>query len=212
MWYIEGSTNGPFSYRFGQAGDTPIPADFDGDGVSDLGIYEPDTGIWHIHASSNGYSGKILGGAVGDWPLAFDVTGDDKADNIVYQKNSTWHISASEDGSYTGINWGGFGMIPFGFTINISADKLALYDPASRTFHVYPGGNANMLTLPVGPDDMIPVCADYDGDGLTDFAAFSHSSGEWVIQKSTDGSIILVPDTVTIQWGSTSSTPIGVRE
>jgi len=213
-WYIDGSAGDTLSYKLGNVGDIPIPADYDGDGFTDPGIYEPRSGVWHMGGSTKGYAAKVLGGGVGDWPLAFDCTGDGTADQIIYQRNSTWHI-ASEEG-YEGIVWGAEGMIPFGFVQpawhDDRATKLALYDPSSRTFYVYPGGDGHMVTLPGGPADMMPVCADYDGDGETDYAAFSQTTGEWLIRRSSDGSFVLGPDTVIVQWGSAASVPIGVRQ
>ena len=49
---------------------------------------------------------------------------------------------------------------------------------------------------------MIPVPGDYDGDGKTDLAVWTPSSGQWVIVFSGTGK------TVARQWGLPGDTPI----
>ena len=41
-----------------------------------------------------------------------------------------------------------------------------------------------------------PVPADYDGDGCDDVAVYRWATGEWLIRRSTDGTLVEVP------WGS----------
>jgi len=43
FWYFQGSPANLFSYPFGEAGDVPLPADFDGDGRTDFALYNPST-------------------------------------------------------------------------------------------------------------------------------------------------------------------------
>ena len=51
----------------GQAGDLPVPADYDGDGKTDPAIWRSPDGMWHVRTSSSGYSAAIAvqwGGAL----------------------------------------------------------------------------------------------------------------------------------------------------
>jgi hypothetical protein len=49
-------------------GDTPVPADYDGDGKADPGIWRANTGIWIVPTSSSNYTsyGFLVWGASGD--------------------------------------------------------------------------------------------------------------------------------------------------
>jgi hypothetical protein len=79
--------------------------DFDGDGITDIGVYRD--GTWFIRRSSDGgLTGGEWGGALLDIPVPADYDGDGKSDIAVY-RDGTWFIRRSSDGGLTGGEWGG---------------------------------------------------------------------------------------------------------
>jgi hypothetical protein len=77
--------------------------------------------------------------------------------------------------------------------------RLAVWRTADATFRVYgsPGGPVFTGT----PGDQ-PAVADYDGDGVTDLAAFSPATGTWKITTSSDAV------TNEVKWGLPGDRPV----
>ena len=63
------STNEVQITPFGLDGDTPQPADYDGDGKADPTVFRPETGDWYSLRTTEGLSGANWG-TVGDRPVA----------------------------------------------------------------------------------------------------------------------------------------------
>ena len=83
--------------QFGQPGDKVTPADFDGDGKTDIGVFRPATGNWWYRKSTDGLQYSIHWGQNGDTPLAADYNGDGKAD-VAAVRNYVWWIANITNG------------------------------------------------------------------------------------------------------------------
>jgi hypothetical protein len=104
---------GNVQYRFGLSTDKPVPADYDGDGASDIAVYRRSEGRWYI-ANSGGvpaYS-SIQFGTAEDVPVPADYDGDGRADVSIFRpSDGTWWINRSTAGLVV-IQWGQNGDRP----------------------------------------------------------------------------------------------------
>ena len=82
-------------------------ADFDGDGVSDISVFRPSDGTWHILSSSNGqYSVRYFGIST-DKPVPGDYDGDGQTDIAVFRPTEArWYIMQSSDNALRIVQWG----------------------------------------------------------------------------------------------------------
>jgi hypothetical protein len=165
-WKISGQPD----VQFGQPGDIAAPADYDGDGKTELAVFRQSAGKFYLR------NGKVVTmGQPGDIPVCGDWDGDGFADVAVYRpSNLTWYFDGLDS-----IKFGHKNGVP----VPADYDGDGILDVAFfRTDNSLWQSSLGNIPLQVKhmPGD-IPVPGDYNGDGKADMAVFRPATGEWLI-------------------------------
>jgi hypothetical protein len=107
------STGSTRNVNWGFRQTVPVPADYDGDGITDLAVYQLNAGNWYIWPSGGGPGITAKFGGLGVIPVPSDYDGDGKADLATYYRAAgTWSIRLSRTGTTRTFNWGWSAAIP----------------------------------------------------------------------------------------------------
>ena len=166
------------------------PADFDGDGKTDISVFRPAGGIWFINRSSDGALGGAQFGLSTDKIVPGDFTGDGKTDIAVWRPSGgLWFVLRSEDGVFYVQQFGSNGDVPApaDYDADGKAD-LAVFRPSNGAWFIQQSAGGTVIQG-FGLTGDHPVAADYDGDGRADIAVWRPSGGTWWILRSSDGAL-----------------------
>ena len=197
----------------------PVAADYDGDGRTDMAVFFPSTGRWHILQSST-WTELVGGGIQWGWsgviPVPDDYNGDNKADLAVFDPaGGRWHILLTGTwttlGPPTGIQFGWSATTPApGDYDQDGKTDIAVYWPGGGQWYVLESSTWALRTVawPAASSvavGNIPVPGDYNGDARSDFAVFQPSTGLWHIwlngpEEALGGG--------PIQWGWSETDPV----
>jgi len=188
-WYTLNSSDNTFTARsIGQPGDINVQGDYDGDGVADIAMYTPSTGVWQVRRSETGETTYTRFGTGGDVPVVGDYDGDSINDLAVYRPSEgNWYVLRSTDGSYSVTRWGMAGDRPVtGDYDGDGVNDLAIFRPASGDWYINRSSDGGLTAMHWGSNGDRPVAGDFDGDGTGDIAVFRPSEGNWYIYRSWD--------------------------
>jgi hypothetical protein len=167
------------------------PADFDGDGRSDLAVWRPANGVWHVSRSGdNGYSSlQFGGGSFGDIVVPGNYDGDKQTDYAVYRAG-TWYILKSSTGAVDIVSFGLTDDIPVGGDFDGDGrTDIAVWRASNGSWHILRSSDGGYHAFVFGMAGDRPLAGDYDGDGKADAAIWRPDTGVWYILGSANGQV-----------------------
>jgi len=185
----------------------PVGGDFDGDGKTDIGIYNNTTGELKVALSDGtkftpqAAAWLTFSGASYSWiPFTGNFNGDKFTDFGVYNKDTgEWKIALG-----TGAGFGDFTTWLTGFggsdytplTGDFNGDGLTDICIFNKTAGEFKIAFSNTKTFVATQNawatnyaaDKDPIIADFNNDGLTDIGYFDKASGKWYYAINTGSS------------------------
>lgn len=163
-------------------------ADFDGDNMADLAVFEDMVGTWFLRQSDSNEFASVGFGYPGIKTSVSDFDGDGISDISVFDDRSgSWYIYNSGLKSLRKEQFGYLGVTP------VPADydgdgkgDLGVYDPASGMWYLY-GSTDGFAVHQFGYPGVIPQPRDMDGDGKADLVVYDTKSGWWYQFGSAEG-------------------------
>lgn len=182
--------------------------DFDGDGKTDISVFRPDSGVWYMNQTTNGFL-ALNWGISTDKLVPADYDGDRKTDIAIFRADNDpvkpdFYILYTGDFTFSGVSWGSEGDLPTvaDYDGDDKAD-IAIYRPATYTWFILNSENSSVFTHTYGQENDKPIVGDFDGDGKADLNLLRNGS-TWILIKSSSNYIFSEMNT----FGLTGDIPV----
>ncbi len=170
-----------------------VRADWNGDGITDLWLYNETSGCWYANFGATNSAQGVFPGGPGMLAVPGDYDGDGYEDLAVYDPaNGMWHVDFLPRGQYvSGSLFGGTtqeaGATPVSADYDgDGATDVALYYMGYWAIR-YSSLQSVSIIAPFANILAQPVWGDWDGDGTTDLGAYDN--GVWTLRLG-DGSLM----------------------
>jgi hypothetical protein len=212
----------------------PVPGDYDGTGKDVPAFYDQVDATWWISTHTGSVQFGIpptQGGSQGyDVPVPADYDGDGKTDIAVFRPpDGTFHYLSSKTGQEVTLPSVSVNYRPGYEPVPADYDGVGHAEPAvtggiGAAGPLYVAGHANSiggLSVPasLGPQTVLPMLGDYDGDGKIDPAIFAYEQwgnqpGQQAVEfKAETASFTMILDTtapLTYDPGQNVELPPGI--
>jgi SpoIID/LytB domain protein len=186
-------TGGSTSFYYGNPADIPYSGDWNGDGITTLGLYRMSAGYLFLrNSNTQGIADiEIFYGNPGDFPLAGDWNGDGKETIGIYRPSQRkFYLRNSNTQGVADIEfaWGNSGDIPLaGDWDGDGITTVGVYRPSTKMLYLTNGiGGASDIVYHYSgaqSGDRI-IVGDWDGDGRDTVGVYRPSTATFYLRNS----------------------------
>lgn len=162
-------------------------SNFDADGLSDVAVFRPSSGVWYALNSTDGNFQAVQFGLDGDIIVPGDYDADGLTDRAVWRPSTgVWYVQKST-GGFIIVQFGSPGDIPVtgDYDGDLKSD-IAVWRPSTGVWYILRSVDSTYDIRQFGIATDKPAQGDFDADGKTDLAVWRPSTGVWYIWRSTD--------------------------
>ncbi len=197
---------------FGWSDTTPVVGDWNGDGKTEVGIYNKGGNNFLIK-SATGFDVIGLGWA-GVTPVIGDWNGDDRDEVGVYDNAGTWALwnSTTSSADIVGFGWANTTPVVGDWNGDGKTD-VGIYNKGGNNFLIQSATGFDVIGL--GWSGVTPVVGDWNGDGRDEVGVYNNA-GTWALWNSTSSSADIVgfgwADTTPVvgDWNGDGKTDVGI--
>jgi hypothetical protein len=161
-------------------------ADYDSDGMTDISVFRPSTGMWYSLNSSSQQMAASNWGTNGDIPIVASIAGSGANRFTVFRPSTGMWYSQSCCNPFS-LNWGTDNDIPVPSNYGAGSNTdFAVFRPSTGTWYIY-YSPIDQDIYQFGAQGDIPVPGHYSPDASADIAVFRPSTGVWYFRKRING-------------------------
>ena len=182
------------------AGNAGTRDDLDGDGATDVAVYDGATGDWQAVGSTDGPLGLTDFGGPGFKPVPGDYDGDGRTDPGIYEiATGTFSFMSAaaalgpvvapvEQQRIAAVALAPADLLPAPADYDGDGKTdFATYDQVTGEWSYRRSSNNTLGGATLGGTGFLAAPADFDGDGRADPAVYEISTGAWSYVASKDG-------------------------
>jgi hypothetical protein len=202
-WYLRNSNSSgspdiaPFAY--GAANWYPVTGDWDGDGLTTIGVVDLSTMTWYLRNSNSGglpsYT-PFRYGAPGWIPVIGDWTGAGHSSIGVFDPTTgNWFLRNELSGGLPdagAFNYGAPGWFPVaGDWTGVGHAGIGVFNPTNANWYLRtelssgpPDANPGSVPFSYGAPGWVPVVGDWSGQGKTTVGVVNPANGTWYLSNT----------------------------
>jgi len=201
--------------RSTNCGDVPVVGDWNGDRVSDVGVFRRTAAPTFRRRLPDGTVSRIRLGSSVPLPLTGDWNGDGQSEVGTWSRLARIFTLRGPDGRLQTFRYGGVRDLPVtGDWDGDGRTDVGVYRPRTGAFRLR-ATDGSLTRYAFGSASVAPVTGDWNGDGRTDVGTYNQRTGTWRLRSTRTGEVTrfryggLGRLPVTGDWNGDGRTDVG---